>query len=610
MADDSSDPKLLVSIEARLNSLERGFQRASRTVAKTTGDIEKRTQTAAKRIEASANAAGLAMRRFAAGALGGIVALGVSGIVREVGDVAKGIASIGDEAKRAGVSARAFQEWKFVAEQNRIGIGAMTDGLKELNLRADEFVATGKGSAAEAFQRLGYGAEDLKAKLADPSALLLEIIGRLGAMDRAAQIRIADELFGGSAGERFVELIGQGEDGIRATIDRAHELGVVMSDDLIAKAAELDRRFNEISNTVGTALKSAIVSAADSLADFIDGFNSFEDQRSNTLQDRQTAIMGEKAGIGAELSDLAGIPDTAANRNANRRRAVLEQRMAALDAEENEIIAVLSQRTAAQGWKPAGGTWTPPTPPPGGFGSTSTSTDRDKVQEVLTDLAAEEAQLGRTSREQAIYNALQKAGITDADARAAAVRLAAGSLHDEELALTRAVAAADRLRDASRETLGAFVSGLREGKSATEALQGALDGLADKLLSRGLDQLLEILLGGAGTTGTGIAGMIFGGARAAGGPVSAGKTYLVGEHGPELHTARSSGVIIPNHRLGGGGSVAIHSPITVNIEGGSRGPEADQELADRVSGQLKNALRQVVAEELRVQGRPGGILSQ
>jgi hypothetical protein len=54
---------------------------------------------------------------------------------------------------------------------------------------------------------------------------------------------------------------------------------------------------------------------------------------------------------------------------------------------------------------------------------------------------------------------------------------------------------------------------------------------------------------------------IFGGAKAGGGPVNAGTTYLVGERGPELFTPSGSGMIIPNNRLGGGGG-SIN--ITVN----------------------------------------------
>lgn len=84
-------------------------------------------------------------------------------------------------------------------------------------MRSDEFIATGKGPAAEAFGRLGIDAASLKEKLKDPSALFSEIIGKLGQLEKAAQIRIADEIFGGTGGEKFVQLIDQGEAGIRDT---------------------------------------------------------------------------------------------------------------------------------------------------------------------------------------------------------------------------------------------------------------------------------------------------------------------------------------------------------------------------------------------------------
>jgi hypothetical protein len=55
--------------------------------------------------------------------------------------------------------------------------------------------------------------------------------------------------------------------------------------------------------------------------------------------------------------------------------------------------------------------------------------------------------------------------------------------------------------------------------------------------------------------------MRFRGARAAGGPVAPGGSYLVGERGPELFTPTSSGNITPNGAIGG-------STITVNVNGG------------------------------------------
>lgn len=47
------------------------------------------------------------------------------------------------------------------------------------------------------------------------------------------------------------------------------------------------------------------------------------------------------------------------------------------------------------------------------------------------------------------------------------------------------------------------------------------------------------------------------GRRAAGGPVSGGSSYLVGEKGPELFMPSGSGTIIPNNKLAGGGTTNV-----------------------------------------------------
>ena len=55
---------------------------------------------------------------------------------------------------------------------------------------------------------------------------------------------------------------------------------------------------------------------------------------------------------------------------------------------------------------------------------------------------------------------------------------------------------------------------------------------------------------------------VFGGGRAAGGPVMGGTSYLVGERGAELFTPTSNGVITPNNKLGGG-----NTTINLNVTG-------------------------------------------
>jgi len=61
-----------------------------------------------------------------------------------------------------------------------------------------------------------------------------------------------------------------------------------------------------------------------------------------------------------------------------------------------------------------------------------------------------------------------------------------------------------------------------------------------------------------------IGSAIFGGARANGGSVSAGKSYLVGERGAEMFVPNQSGTIVPNDKMGGG--VVVNQ--TINLSAG------------------------------------------
>jgi hypothetical protein len=262
---------LIIKLEAQTRQLQRDFARANAIQAKASRQMEQKAKQSADKIAATYEGMGgrigaafksLAMPKIA-GLAGTVAGIGVAGAVTAYRGEIRSIAELGDAAKRAGMQAEAFQEWRFVADQNRISIDALTDGFKELNLRADEFIVTGTGSAAEAFKRLGFGAEELKAKLKDPSALMVELVRRMEGLDKAAQIRIADELFGGTGGEQFVQLLDRGAAAISGQIGRARDLGLVMDADMIAKAAELDAKFAEVETRLQSMWRNGVVGAAE-----------------------------------------------------------------------------------------------------------------------------------------------------------------------------------------------------------------------------------------------------------------------------------------------------------------------------------------------------------
>ncbi len=540
--DDKKFTNALVRAGVKVKGFEtdsnRSFQRAERGI---TGSFGKMS-SAGQGFSASLTAAAAALKGGFVGALAG---LGLSEIIGQVKQVARSVAEVGDQAKIAGVDVESFQELKFVAEQNRIGVDALADGLKELSLRADEFILTGAGSSAEAFQRLGYDAETLKEKLKEPSELFAEIIGRLQKFDEAARIRIADEVFGGAGGEKFVQLIDQGERGIRETIETARSLGLVMDEAIIAKAAEVDRQFNVVASTVGTALKGAIVDAAAALSSFIGSFRSFEEQTSTNLQAKQVeiaqkrldleneilALQGQQREENAALSSVAqslGFAGTSSN-GIGQQIAERQKQLEQLQRQDAEITNVLNARlpttpTASASFIPPVITPTAPKSASGGSSQNDYQRQVEQIKQATDALRMENEALAQVSATTGNYEAAQAKARAEADLLVAAQKAglevtpelrarisdlasayATAETESRRLAQSQedAAQAAEDFRDGAKDITRGFIDDLRAGRSAAEALEYALDKIIDKLLDAALDGLFA-----APTTGGG--GNIFG----------------------------------------------------------------------------------------------------
>lgn len=125
------------------------------------------------------------------------------------------------------------------------------------------------------------------------------------------------------------------------------------------------------------------------------------------------------------------------------------------------------------------------------------------------------------------------------------------------------------------------------GAAAGNALQNAFDQWLDGTEVKAKDvfasmlkemarlqfqaQVLAPLFGASyGGQGGGVVGnalsSIFGGFRAAGGPVTAGKAYVVGERGPEIFSPGMSGEIIPSGRMSSGTPSNMHVTVGISVD--------------------------------------------
>lgn len=104
--------------------------------------------------------------------------------------------------------------------------------------------------------------------------------------------------------------------------------------------------------------------------------------------------------------------------------------------------------------------------------------------------------------------------------------------------------------------LGKFISGFKKVADVVENVVDAIRTLISLVKNnsaiKGLGSLVE---------------SVFGGFRATGGPVSAGKSYVVGENGAELFVPKTNGSIVPN---GAGGTINVTVNGAIDPEGTAR----------------------------------------
>lgn len=244
MALTDDEQRLFISLEARLNKYERDMQRARNATNDNYKRMERRTKQYADNTERvlgkSFDGIGKKIESsFAPFLRGGVVFAGAAAAAGAIKQIAGSIAEVDREARKAGVSARMWQQWSYVATATGASIDGITDALKELNIRGDEFARTGKGGGAEWFDRLGYSAEVVGRKLQDPNRFLDEIIGKIQKLDQAAQTRALEELFGGTGAEQLAKVLGLSVEQIQKLRNEAQ----IFTDEQIEAAKKIDREF-------------------------------------------------------------------------------------------------------------------------------------------------------------------------------------------------------------------------------------------------------------------------------------------------------------------------------------------------------------------------------
>lgn len=584
--------KLVVSLEANLKQYERELARAQGTTVKALRKIEQDAQKSATRVEGAFSKLGASFKGFALGAVG---ALSIERLVSAAGQAVRSVAKIGDQARQAGVSAEALQKIGFAAEQAGSSIDAVASGMAMLNKRVAEAKANG-GDLARLFAANNLTFSD------DPAENFLKVADLVkNARSEIDKTRIATLALGRSGAE-FIQLLEGGSAGIRAMGAEASDLGAIFSNEVVARAKEIEDRFTALQRIVDTQIKGAFVSMADETVRSLDDIKSAMDRLGEPIAE----LFGFMQEIDSFVREYGPFSDRA-------RQGTLFGGQTVNRAGKSDLMANRSVPTA-----------------PVRAGRTRAGTQQDaqvdayrRAQQAIEDyvsglrdesrqLEIEIATIGMSNAEKAKYVAIANLSAdVSAKQRAAAEAEAAkiAELTTRYEALQRQQELIESLQGDFRDALGGLFQDIGAGVKPIDALTAALGRLAQRLGDTLINAGLDSLFGGSGAGGL-LAGIFHAGGVAGAGISGRRVPALAFAGAPRYHAGGIAGLapnevpailqrgerIIP--RGAGAGSVNLSFAPVINMQGNvddrrMRAILAEQQRAfeRRVPGIVMNARR-------------------
>lgn len=519
---------------AELDKANRKLDRFSRDAKRSLGGLDALT---AKLATAMRGLAGVMASAFGAAAIG-----------RGITSAAKFGDEIQKAAGRAGIAASEMSKFAAVGQKLDIGLDTLSKSFREMQVSLSR-AATGSESESRLFSALGLEVQKLKAL--KPEQQLMAVIDQLRKFkDPADAARAGTELFGKSWAE-ITPLIAEGSDGIRKLISEQERMGNVFNDDQLRRMADVDdaiKRLDSSWTRFWRTLTTKVSPALSTILDLLSGAG----------KGQQWALLQASAKLAADIKYAASYGD--------------KVRVDKLTAERNEIersLLAFSKGPSSRRGSAANVT----TGAPPGFAPVGSSADRGEISEVMTTAVR------LFDRSTAVLGT--KASALDAetlentrfdqfgDQLNEVLERTTHDFHELNEASRQAsdamqVYADESMRGIQRSLSEFFLDPAREGikglgRSIVDVFRETFANILAAKVASGLFGSVDAKGSLSGGLLSGAINALFGGGKASGGPVDVGRSYLVGERGPELFTPGRNGFITPNGA--GGGAVTIYQNV-------------------------------------------------
>lgn len=522
-------------------------------------------------------------------------------------------------SQKVGVSVESLSAFQYAAQLSDVSAEQLSGGLAKL-ARTAEDASAGGNEAARAFQKLGVQVNNSDGSLRGTEELLLDIAEQFSKLeDGSGKTALAMQIFG-RAGAELIPLLNQGRAGFEALRQEAEKLGVIIDRDTARAAEEFNdnlTRMGKQADALKIALAGGLLEPLGKIAEAMTKASREGGILQGIIAGIQTTLTGDDTHKwNVEFSNATERFEVARKRyetlqNASGiARSGFKQAAAEYAAATRELERLQAIKPIIAPDEPAKQEAPKPKPKPR---SDPAATDAERRRLEAEAERQRKAALAEYLRQSDVYEARRQEEIagmneyyqwlgrenTRRAEMAATIRkqldptielaektreiadlVNKGFLTSEEgdrelerissaflVAKESARSLGDEIKnnnDFARE-LGltfssAFEDAVLAGKKFSEVLKSIGEDIARLVLRQTVTKPAADAISKA-VEGFDFSKLFnFGGARAAGGTVSAGRTYLVGENGPELLTMGGSGFVTPNGGAGGGGLV-INMPL-------------------------------------------------
>jgi len=356
--------KLNIVLAAR----DREFKRAMDANIRRIERFERRSKASLSKTSRHFDALGFASKKL----VPLLAALSAGAVIGKLKRTTAALDDIGKTADKIGLTTDALQELRAVAESAGVSQSMLDSSLERFSKRLGE-AALGLGAANKTLKEMNLSADDLATMGLDRA---LDVIAdRMAAIpdptERAAR---AAALFG-REGVAMVNLMREGSDGMAKMRAEAHELGIIIDEDLIRGAEEAQTQLDLMGRVISAQLNSALielapllVGGATAIADFvrglvaaIEGVKGFLKPQSaleiatenlvSAMADeiRQSQLLQAALGNGIAMSVSAARQklSEAEARHKNVQAIIAEHRALQLGSDEYQDLSETIRRTSA-----------------------------------------------------------------------------------------------------------------------------------------------------------------------------------------------------------------------------------------------------------------------